>query len=112
MEVVLPPQSSTDQLVLNTLKTGEDAMARVKGSHYETVTEGGEYGGSLYHLDRPSAIISLDPMLSRAQALLSSEPTTYTGYQGLYPGHTTNTVSPLLSQTAPSPSPSQENLQL
>ena len=39
MEVVLPAQSSTDQLVLNTLKTGEDAMARVKSSHYETMTD-------------------------------------------------------------------------
>ena len=153
MEVVLPSQSSTDQLVLNTLKTGEDAMARVKSSHYENMTDhqegrdippsngdyidlgadqvsskdkslhcsvehsvgpqdGGEFGSSMYQLDRPSAIISLDPMLSRAQALLATDPTTYTTYQGLYPGHTSNTVSPLLSQTAPSPSPSQENLQL
>ena len=66
----------------------------------------------MYQLDRPSAIISLDPMLSRAQALLATDPSTYTTYQGLYPPHNTNTVSPLLSQTAPSPSPSGENLQL
>ena len=107
--------------MISTMKHGMEAVARLRtgepapGGHYEAgphKMEAGTYSSGVYGVDRPSAIISLDPMLSRAQALLSSEPTTYTGYQGLYPGHTTNTVSPLLSQTAPSPSPSQENLQL
>ena len=102
-------------------------MARVKHSQYEGLEqeEGPEYSvsHSLYNLERPSAIISLDPMLSRAQSLLGGE-NTYTTYQGVYPGQSVSTVSPpgqaallhsatpLLSQTAHSPSPSQENIQI
>ena len=83
LEVVLPPHSSSD-LVLNTLKAGEDTMARVKNSQYEGLEhqDGTEYSVShnLYNMERPSAIISLDPMLSRAQALLGPE-NNYTTYQ-------------------------------
>ena len=125
LEVVLPPHSSSD-LVLNTLKAGEDTMARVKNSQYEALEqqEGTEYSVShnLYNMERPSAIISLDPMLSRAQALLGPE-SNYTTYQGVYQSQAVATVSPpgqallhsaspLLSQTAPSPSPGQENIQI
>ena len=123
---MLPPHSSSD-LVLNTLKGGEDTMARVKSSQYDTLEpqEGHqEYHshGGLYNMERPSAIISLDPMLSRAQALLGPE-NNYTTYQGVYQSQAVATVSPpgqallhsaspLLSQTAPSPSPGQENIQI
>ena len=124
LEVVLPPHSSS-VLVLNTLKAGEDTMARVKSSQYDNMEgqEGSEYHShNLYNMERPSAIISLDPMLSRAQALLGPE-NTYTTYQGVYQAQSVSTVSPpgqamlhsaspLLSQTAPSPSPSQENIQI
>ena len=126
LEVVLPPQSSTDQLVLNTLKAGEDTMARVKSSQYDAMEaqEGPQeyHSHGLYNMERPSAIISLDPMLSRAQALLGPE-NNYTTYQGVYqsqavaavspPGQALlHSASPLLSQTAPSPSPGQENIQI
>ena len=123
---MLPPHSSSD-LVLNTLKGGEDTMARVKSSQYDTLEpqEGPQEYHShsgLYNMERPSAIISLDPMLSRAQALLGPE-NNYTTYQGVYQSQAVATVSPpgqallhsaspLLSQTAPSPSPGQENIQI
>ena len=58
-------------------------MARVKNSQYDNMEtqEGAEYHShGLYNMERPSAIISLDPMLSRAQALLGPE-TNYTTYQ-------------------------------
>ena len=125
LEVVLPPHSSSD-LVLNTLKAGEDTMARVKSSQYDAMEaqEGPQeyHSHGLYNMERPSAIISLDPMLSRAQALLGPE-SNYTTYQGVYqsqavaavspPGQALlHSASPLLSQTAPSPSPGQENIQI
>ena len=44
LEVVLPPHPSSD-LVLNTLKAGEDTMARVKSSQYD----GLEHQGNIQH---------------------------------------------------------------
>lgn len=48
LEVVLPPQSSTDQLVLNTLKAGEDTMARVKTSQYDGLADQQAQTGTFY----------------------------------------------------------------
>ena len=46
--MVLPPQSSTDQLVLNTLKAGEDTMARVKSSQYDGLADQQAQTGTFY----------------------------------------------------------------
>ena len=61
LEVVPTPHTSSD-LVLHTLKAGEDTMARAKSSQKEALEqqEGSEYSVShnLYNMERPSAIIS------------------------------------------------------
>ena len=46
LEVVLPPHPSSD-LVLNTLKAGEDTMARVKSSQYDGLEHQGHISSIL-----------------------------------------------------------------
>jgi len=99
-----------EHMVINTMKHGMDVMNRLKTSDIVAPTSYDDT--SVYNIDRQSAIMSLDPMLSRAQTLLSSPgpDTNYNSYQSLYPSsypahvprapmlHSSS--SPMLSQTA------------
>jgi len=106
------PTDTPEQMVINTMKHGMDVMNRLKTSDIVAPTSYDDT--SVYNMDnRQSAIMSLDPMLSRAQTLLSSPgpDTNYNSYQSLYPSsyqahvprapmlHSSS--SPMLSQTAP-----------
>ena len=63
LEVVLPPHPSSD-LVLNTLKAGEDTMARVKSSQYD----GLEHQGNI-----SSILIGRAPTMLRSHWSRASE---------------------------------------
>jgi len=94
MEVVLNTQptntmNSAQDMVINNIKHGQEVlMARLKtseGPQYDIVEHGKldstlpqDYPQGLYSgMDRQSAILSMDPLLSRAQAMLTESSNAY-----------------------------------